>query len=250
MHPHAAIESAIGTLANTMRLYVESQLRFNELFAIDREEAIDNVDRALEAKLEAFHTLYDVSKSVFPYFDHADTSLLIAMRNAIHHRNHPLFRSLKHRLFLEHRPSKWRGASFLLAAHGTPNGAPPMMSHHFQLADFRARLDPSVSSPYLDITVTADKAQRRADLVEKQLSLAAIDTQATKERYPKDQVYLDLVPIFISAAVRVFKALKSLGIAFKGFDAETYVTPFTSEIEVDLSRVTFGVMRIGWWADE
>ena len=197
MHPHAAIESAIGTLANTMRLYVESQLRFNELFAIDREEAIDNVDRALEAKLEAFHTLYDVSKSVFPYFDHADTSLLIAMRNAIHHRNHPLFRSLKHRLFLEHRPSKWRGASFLLAAHGTPNGAPPMMSHHFQLADFRARLDPSVSSPYLDITVTADKAQRRADLVEKQLSLAAIDTQATKERYPKDQVYLDLVPIFI-----------------------------------------------------
>ena len=60
-------------------------MRFERLFAIDREEAIDNVDRALEAKLEAFHTLMMSLKRVL-LFRFADTTLIIALRNAIHHR--------------------------------------------------------------------------------------------------------------------------------------------------------------------
>ena len=63
-----SIEGAISTLANTMRLYVESHMRFGELFKVDREEAINNLDRAFEAKLEAFHTLYDVSKCLSEEF--------------------------------------------------------------------------------------------------------------------------------------------------------------------------------------
>lgn len=49
-----------------MRLYGEAQMRFGNLVQVDPEEAVDNVDRAFEAKLEAFHTLYDVSKEHFP----------------------------------------------------------------------------------------------------------------------------------------------------------------------------------------
>ena len=43
---NSAIESAISTLANTMRLYVEGHMRFAELFKVDREVAINNLDRA------------------------------------------------------------------------------------------------------------------------------------------------------------------------------------------------------------
>ena len=53
----AAVEHAISNLANYMRLYVEAQMRFTSLFDVDREEAIHNMERAFEAKLEAFHTL-------------------------------------------------------------------------------------------------------------------------------------------------------------------------------------------------
>lgn len=59
------IENAVSKLANSVRIYVEAQMRFGDLFKIDAEEAIDNVDRAFEMKLEAFHTLYDVSKNLF-----------------------------------------------------------------------------------------------------------------------------------------------------------------------------------------
>ena len=67
-------------------------MNFHRLKSVDPEEAIDNLDRAMEAKLEAFHSLYDVIKNDFDYFSHADSALLILLRNAVHHRNHPLFK--------------------------------------------------------------------------------------------------------------------------------------------------------------
>lgn len=70
---NSAIEAAISRLANTMRLYVEAHMSFGRLFAVDREEAIDNMDRAFEAKLEAFHSLYDVSRAQFGFFDYGET---------------------------------------------------------------------------------------------------------------------------------------------------------------------------------
>ena len=58
------VQRAVSRLANTMRIYGEEHIRYKGLVAIDKEEAIENLDRAWEATLEAFHTLYDVSKRV------------------------------------------------------------------------------------------------------------------------------------------------------------------------------------------
>jgi hypothetical protein len=82
-------------------------------------------------------------------------------------------------------------------------------------------------------------------LIERQLGIGVIRQHALAERYPGDQVYLDLMPIFTSAVCRVFKAMKAAGIAFKGYDANAYVEPFTSEIEVDLAHPVFSVSRVG-----
>lgn len=240
-----AIEDAISILANTMRLYVETHVRFAGLFKVDREEAINNLDRAFEAKLEAFHTLYDVSNKVFAYFDHGDTTLLIAVRNAIHHRNHPLFRSLYSRLFLDDDPARWLGASFLLATYPTLHGAPIRMSHFIRLDDLDARLDPKLASPHLDAFMKPNRAEQRFMLIDRELALPVIRQEGLSARYPENQIYLDLMPVFTSAVCRVFTAMKAAGVEFKGYDADVYMEPFTSEIEVDLSNPTFTVSRMG-----
>ncbi|MBZ9848070.1 hypothetical protein LB565_08740 [Mesorhizobium sp. CA14] len=245
MSSNQIIERAIGSLANIMRMYVETHMRFGELFKVDPEEAIDNLDRTFEMKLEAFHTLYDVSKGLFPYFGHGDTTVLLAVRNAIHHRNHPLFHSLNRRLYLDTDLDRWCGASFLLARHPTLHGTPIQTSHCVRLDDLDARLDPSCASPYLDTTVGSDKAVRRMEGIDMQLKLPAIRDRGLRDRYPKDQIYLDLMPIFVSAVCKVFKAMKAAGVAFRGFDAETYAVPFTSEIEVDLSSPSLKRLRVG-----
>lgn len=46
-------------------------------------------------------TLFTTSPRNFAFHDHPDTALVIALRNAIHHRNYPLFRTLLDRLFLD-----------------------------------------------------------------------------------------------------------------------------------------------------
>lgn len=245
MESSKIIENAVSKLANNMRTYVEAQMRFGELFKVDAEEAIDNVDRGFEVKLEAFHTLYDVSKKLFPYFDHGDTALMIAIRNATHHRNHPLFTSLKRHLHLERGGvESWLGASFLLASHPTAHGAPILMSHHVKLDDLDARLDPSRASPYLDISVKGAKAINRFTVIDTQLGLPGIRAFRAQHRYPEDQAYLDLMPIFVSATCKVFKALKAEGINFNDFDASTYLVPFTSELDIDLSSPQYSQLRL------
>lgn len=238
-----AVEAAVGVLANNMRIYVESQLRFPRLFKVDREEAINNVDRAFEAKLEALHTLHDITKQDLPWFDFGDTLLLIAMRNAIHHRNHPLFRSFNSELWLDGEPTKWTGATFLLARHRVEGDPPVLMEHHFKLEDFRFRLDPDAASPYVDTFVKDAKAKRRYQIVAGDLSFCKMYDAARRDRFPGNQVYIDLIPIFISAVCRMFKALFAMGIEFRGFDAAVYLEPFTSEITVDLNTLIYRTPR-------
>lgn len=220
-------------------------MRFGGLFDVDREEAVNNLDRAFEAKLNAFHSLYDVSKALFSYFDHGDTSLLIAVRNTLHHHNNPLFHSFLSRLYLEEGLKHLERATFLLSRHPTRHGAPILMTHLVRLDDLDARLDPVRASPYLDTFTKGAKATERLRLIEHDLALAAVRSRAALDRFPEGQVYLDLMPVFIAAVCRVFKALKLAGVTFKGDDAQTYMTSFTSEIEVDLKAPTFRIVTIG-----
>ncbi len=239
------VERAVAVLANTMRLYVEAHTRFPGLFDVDREEAVNNLDRAFEAKLNAFHSLYDVSKSLFPYPDFGDTALLIAVRNALHHHDHPLFHSFLSRLYLEDGFERWEGASFLLAKHPTRHGAPILMTHLVRLDDIDTRLDPTRASPLLDTQMKGARAIKRFEVIDSGLALPLVRQHGALERYPEDQVYLDLMPIFISAVCRVFRALNAAGVMFKGDDAQTYLAPFTTEIDVDLQAPGFRAMRIG-----
>ena len=240
-----AVEHAVSVLANTMRRYIEAFYQLGTLFDVDREEAITNLDRAFEAKLNAFHSLYDVSRTLFPYFDHGDTATLIAVRNALHHHDNPLFHSMLARLHLEEGLARWEGAAFLIASYATRHGAPVMASHAIRLDDLDARLNPALRSPYFDAFTSQARAQARFDMIDRDLSLGVIRQQAMEERYPAKQVYLDIMPVFVSAVCRVFKALAAAGVRFIGDDAQTYLRPFTTEFDVDLQAVTFKMIRIG-----
>lgn len=239
----AAVENAISNLANNMRIYTEANLRFPSLFDVDREEAIHNIERAFEAKLEAFHTLYDVSRKHFPYFDHGDTSALIALRNALHHRDHPLFQGLLSEFWLQKSPDRWSGATFLLARHQMLSEGSLRMHAFFKLEDFRLRLDPTADSPYREKKIKPEKAVQRFRLIRSELGFDTILQAAEAERYPASQVYIDMMPVFVSAIVRVFRALRKIGVNFKGHDAAVYQIPFTAELEVDLGAISYSRLQ-------
>jgi len=237
------LQQAVRKLANSMRIYVETHLGFQRLVRVDKEEAINNLDRALESKFEAFHSLYDVSKDYLDYFAHADTAVLILIRNAIHHRDHLLFRGWNQEMALEDRFKNYLGAEFLLVDYPTL-GSPSQMRYFYKLEDFYHRIDVTMASPYLEKRMGKARRRKLLDQINVDLFFSEIRARAESDRYPVKQVYVNVIPIFISATCRVFSALKAAGVEFQGFDAQAYEEPFTNELEVDFSQFTCTPFRI------
>lgn len=236
-------QQAISKLANSMRLYGEAHINFHKLKLIDSEEAINNLDRAFETKLEAFHSLYDVTKSDFDYFSYADTALLILLRNAIHHRNHLLFKSWNQDIGLNNGHKKYLGAEFILASHEVVD-ADHVMRHFYKLEDFYFRLDPKLASPDLVNRMKDKDRLKLLNQIKTELSFDLITTYAKNGRYPTKQIYVNLIPIYISAVCKVFKALNDKGIEFIGYDANAYKKLFIDELNVDFSSIHYTPIRI------
>ena len=236
-------QSAIDKLANSMRIYVETTISFNRLKNIDSEEAINNLDRAFEAKLEAFHSLYDVTKNDFKYFDNADTAVLIMLRNALHHKDHLLFRSWNYEMLLNDGLKKNLGAEFLMASHEVIDAA-HTMRYYYKLDDFFARIDASVRSPYLENKMSKGNRNKLVGQLRNELYFGIVTKHAKNNTYPSSQVYINVIPIFISATCKVFKALKSKGVVFKGYDSKVYEEPFTTELKVNLKKFNYLPIRI------
>lgn len=234
---------AVDKLSNTMRMYGEAKFNFERLKLVDKEEAINNLDRAFEAKLEAFHSLYDVTKEDFNYFEHADTALLILIRNAIHHRDHDLFISWNKEMLLNGGLEKNNGAEFLLASNRVCDRV-PVMQYYYKLEDILLRLDKNLASPYLENRMKLEQKEVLLKKLSDQLKFNEIIGYAKSERYPINQIYLNLIPIFTSAVVKVFTELKSKGLQFEGYDAKVYEEPFTNELSVDYAVIDYQPVRI------
>jgi hypothetical protein len=234
---------AIDKLANTMRIYVETKIDFERLKNIDLEEAINNLDRAFEAKLEAFHSLYDVTKTDFEYFDYADSATLIMLRNAIHHRDHFLFKSWNYEMLLNDGLKKNHGAEFLLASHNVMDDI-PKMKYYYKLDDFYARIDSNLDSPYLETKMSKSNREKLVFQLKNELHFDMVSNYAKSNRYPTSQIYINVIPIFISAVSKVFKALKSKGTEFKGFDSKVYEEPFVNELEVNMKNFSYMPIRV------
>ncbi|WP_027054704.1 hypothetical protein [Mesorhizobium erdmanii] len=236
-------ERAIDKLANAMRIYAEANARFDGLKKVDLQEAIDNLDRSFEAKLEAFHSLYDIDKAAFDYFENADTSVILLLRNAIHHRDHELFSSWNETMAQEGGPLRFLGAEFLIASHYVVGGG-HVANQLYKAEDFLLRVDSELNSPALESKMSPKNRSKIADQLRADLRFNELLAKANAERYPTRQIYLNVIPIFISAVCRTFKSLKARGASFAGFDASTYEMHFTDELQVDLSVLSYKTIRI------
>ncbi len=237
------IQMAVDKLSNTMRMYVEEKINFGRLKNIDLEEAVNNLDRAFESKLEAFHSLYDVTKLNFNYFENGDTALLILIRNAIHHRNHDLFISWNKEMLVYGGLQKFNGAEFLLASNRICDRR-PMMQYYYKIEDILMRLDDSLKSQFVESKMKPIQKKALLTKVLNDLGFSEIIEYSKSHRYPINQIYINIIPIFISATVKVFTELKSNGLDFIGYDAKVYEEPFTNELNVDYSKIDYKPMRI------
>ena len=238
------LQTAVDKLSNSMRIYSEASLNFYKLVKIDKEEAINNLDRAFESKLEAFHTLYDVTKKKIDYFEYADTSVIIMLRNAIHHRNHNLFKSWNSEMHLEDQFSKMKGAALLMTGYQPHEEDSFVSEYYFKLSNFYERLDESYGSKYIDTFSNKANRENLLNLANSELSFSEIKKQSESERYPLNQVYINIIPIYTSAVCRIFTKIKNNDFFCKGYDSDVYLNHFTSREYFNLSKPVYKQLRV------
>jgi myo-inositol-1-phosphate synthase len=138
---------------------------------------------------------------------------------------------------------KYLGAEFILASYDVLD-SPSRMRYFYKLEDFYQRIDPDLESPYVDQRMRNSNRSKLLIQMNDELNFKSIKDFAQQERYPEKQIYINVMPIFISAVCKAFTALKDKGIEFVGFDAKTYEEPFTNELKVDFSKVNYTPIRI------
>lgn len=216
-----------------MRIYAEFSVGFQNLLKLDREEAVGNHDSAFEAILEAFHTFYDITKEnrIFEYFKHADTSLIINLRNAIHHRDHDLFISWN-RMMIDMDKNIMNGASFLMVNYSMEslNNSKYFLSFY----DFYKWLDRSRNKNKINTL----------EMWDVNLGFSKIKYKTTSDRYPEKQVYINIFPIFLSAVRRVSEWMSEAEIIPTRFDGDVYFKHFINLELPDIGAPQFSRLQI------
>ncbi|MDG4695663.1 MULTISPECIES: hypothetical protein [Providencia] len=228
------IEHSVDRLCNALRLFSECSFSVKQLLHIDKEEAVDNHDRAFEVILESFHTLYDTSKKEVNYFNNPSSSLLIIIRNAIHHRNHSLFNSWNRTMIRRDGYKKYDGAEFLLCSYDPLNENSHVMQYYYKLDDIFTQLD---NGQYI-------KPNNKKMIID-ELNLNLIKNYASSQRYPLEQIYLNIIPVMCSAVRYAFNELIKKGIEPSGFDSEVYLKHFTTDGFFDLNSINYKKIRFG-----
>jgi len=157
------------------------------------------------------------------------------LRNAIHHRDHLLFESWNSSFYLKFDHEKLSGAQFLLISYKNCNDGSFQTQYYYKLYDIYERLNHPQVKKF---------TKKYQNLFENELSFSKIIKFAKEERYPNNQVYINIMPILISAMSRIFIALKKNKIDFKGYDSKVYVQHFTSEKLICLDIPVYDTYKI------
>ncbi|MBS1020103.1 hypothetical protein JK205_14370 [Gluconobacter cerinus] len=83
------ITDTFEAFAHSLRILLESVWRSTELILVDPHEAAGNIEQGLNQALNAFHSVYDVARTIkeidFDWYATPQTATILAIRNARHH---------------------------------------------------------------------------------------------------------------------------------------------------------------------
>lgn len=192
-------------LAQTFRILMESDLKFNKLINIDRAEAVGTLETAINAKLNAFHNLYDlINKEVNNSLDWYATPqlcIILIIRNARHHNKANRIRSIYN--------------------YHTQTAINPSDKNTYLYVDFPAPpeeeggdcFDIPLSWNDLDIFLSLPRSESRLrrgckKLVRDYLQADKFEKEAEKHGLLKKDIFFNFVPLSLNAGIATCPDLK------------------------------------------
>ena len=229
-------------LAQAFRVLLESNWKFHTLMPVDTAEAIGTIETAINAKLNAFHSLYDSMLqngiTTVNWYETPELCTLLAIRNARHHNKANRIRSLYN-------------------FHRYESDDPQVPESYFYV-DFPAPeeeeggdcFDIPLSWYDLDIFLSLPKSESRlrpeaVSLIREYLNSVAFEVAANRHHIPKERIFFNFVPLALNAGIALHSHV-SPHVRPDSTEAQSFLRHFetvcpaiTKDHEVQVIRIGF-----------
>jgi hypothetical protein len=194
------ISERFEDFAQSLRLFIEQKMRFQELFLIDADEAIGNLELACKSMLDTFASLYDASRAdpaiEFDFYGSPLCCCVLAYRNAKHHNKANGIRSV-------HRFARQSERQDLLlvdfpAGSGEEGGG--FIDHYASWGDFCTLLQMPRDQSRLRVNAQ--------ELIRERLSADKFELFAENDGVPVGRIFVNMIPVVIGAGSEFLPDLK------------------------------------------
>lgn len=221
------ISDRFEDFAQSLRIFIEQKFRYQELFLIDADEAVGNVELACKGMLDTFASLYDAARAEdqvnFDFYANPLCCAVLAYRNAKHHNKANGIRSAH-----KHAQQNARQDYLLVdfpAGEGEEGGG--FIDHYASWSDFCLLLDMSPGESRL-------RAGSR-ELIRNRIHADEFETFAAQHNVPLSTLFINMIPIIVGAGNEFIGALRP-HIQPTTTEAKAFVFNFANVAQADFSQ--------------
>lgn len=220
------ISDRFEDFAQSLRIFIEQKYRYRELFLIDADEAVGNVELACKSMLDTFASLYDASRAEdqvnFDFYANPLCCAVLAYRNAKHHNKANGIRSA-HKHARQNERQDYLCVDFP-AGEGEEGGS--FIDHYASWSDYSALLD-----------MPSQQSRLRAgsrELIRNRIHASMFEAFAAQNNAPLSTVYINMIPIIIGAGSEFIGALRP-HINAVTTESEAFVSNFENVAQANFS---------------
>jgi hypothetical protein len=202
------VTDAFEDLSHSLRVLLEADFHAHRggLLQLDRAEAVGNIDTALATVLNAFHSLYDAMtkedlSSLIDWYKTAELATILILRNARHHNQAKKIRTM-YSYYAQEAEEIGRMEMYILVDYPAEEEGADTFDVYISWADLRTLL----ALPPRKSRIREPVAQAVRDY----LGTAKFKNYADYYDLEEDRVFLNVIPLFVNAAIKVVPLIKHL----------------------------------------
>lgn len=227
------ITDSFEDLSHALRVLLEADARAHRqgLLQLDRAEAVGNIEIALAAVLNAFHSLYDALEkeghaSIIDWYQTPELATVLILRNARHHNHANKIRTM-YTYYAQEAEKIGRMETYVLVDFPAREDGADTFDVYISWADMKALL--ALPSQTTRIRKPIGQA------ILKYLGAAKYKSYASHYGIGEERVFFNVIPLLVNAAVKLVPSIKD-HVSPRSMESETYLTAFQHILPADTTK--------------
>jgi hypothetical protein len=224
------VTDAFEDLSHALRVLLEADIRAHRqgLLQLDRAEAVGNIETALAAVLNAFHSLHDaISKeghgNIIDWYKTPELATVLTLRNARHHNQAKKIRTM-YSYYTQESEIIGRMEMYILVDFPAQEEDADTFDVYLSWADLKTLL----ALPSRATRIKESVAQS----IRTYIRTAKFQDYATYYHLDEERIFFNVVPLLVNAAVKLVPLIEHL-VSPRSMEGETYLTLFQHVLPTD-----------------